>query len=306
MTIQELIVIRILFIACAILFFWTPICVSEEIGNDPKVEKWISNIEDEKFFSARRSTNHLALRSTEINDDGFLRLSRKLESDDDDIRYYVIHIFIGHVVEAKKYGDDIAKMLLKERSPGVLLKGLQFLTKCGNNDEFTISAVKSMIGHRHKNVSLAASAYLLSYAKDKELREMAKENILYSLQSRDSGTRLAAIRALNYSNKKFDGIFDMIKSMSYSDPHKNVKHYAGQYVINHAYMKVEDPDMKTVEEKSFTPAEENPYAAVENPYSIAVIIGNKDYSDSGKSVPDVDYAVNDALAIKNYLMGMMS
>jgi hypothetical protein len=40
----------------------------------------------------------------------------------------------------------------------------------------------------------------------------------------------------------------------------------------------------------------------QNEYSVALIIGNKSYFSSGNSVPDVDYAINDAAAIKEYLI----
>lgn len=41
-----------------------------------------------------------------------------------------------------------------------------------------------------------------------------------------------------------------------------------------------------------------------SPYSIAVIIGNMNYMSSKKSVPNVDYAINDAKAIKDILVNV--
>lgn len=41
-----------------------------------------------------------------------------------------------------------------------------------------------------------------------------------------------------------------------------------------------------------------------NPYAVAVIIGNRNYLSAKKSVPNVDYAINDARAIKDILVNV--
>jgi len=40
---------------------------------------------------------------------------------------------------------------------------------------------------------------------------------------------------------------------------------------------------------------------MQNPYGIAVIIGNRNYSKNNRDLPDVDYALNDAQAIYDYV-----
>lgn len=42
-----------------------------------------------------------------------------------------------------------------------------------------------------------------------------------------------------------------------------------------------------------------------NPYGVAVIIGNSTYADKGKNVPDVDYALNDAEAMYQYVTNVL-
>ena len=46
-----------------------------------------------------------------------------------------------------------------------------------------------------------------------------------------------------------------------------------------------------------------PVTKIKNPNAIAVVIGNRDYND--KDIPSVDYALNDAEAVKKYLVNVL-
>ncbi|PLX99054.1 MAG: hypothetical protein C0624_13960, partial [Desulfuromonas sp.] len=53
------------------------------------------------------------------------------------------------------------------------------------------------------------------------------------------------------------------------------------------------------------PIAKAPLVAKKNRYGVAVVIGNGNYQSSGKGVPDVEYAHNDAKAIRDYVLNVL-
>ena len=110
------------------------------------------------------------------------------------------------------------------------------------------------------------------------------------LDDKDANIRKMALTVLGRSGYRGADLHAAVGKMAQSDPHRNVKALA----------------VKTLETLKSDPVASVattrlPRTSSEHRYSVAVIIGNRNYKHNNKDVPDVDYAHNDAQAMYDYV-----
>ena len=125
--------------------------------------------------------------------------------------------------------------------------------------------------------------------------------LLKALEDKDANVRKNALSELYRSSYRGSDLLAAVQKMANGDPHSRVRALAGKILV-------------TLQNEPTTPAlaaggsgseaagaAALPRTTKENRYGVAVIIGNRDYADNDKDVPNVDYAFNDAQTMYEYV-----
>ncbi|MBW6510667.1 MAG: caspase family protein [Desulfuromonadaceae bacterium] len=167
-----------------------------------------------------------------------------------------------------------------------------------------INYAKIMSKNMDYLIKTSFSIYLVNNRSlHSEVIERASTGIITEITQSKANRRRHVFQLLSRSKYVTEDIYSLIQNAAFDDPHPNVKRDAAK-----AMSLLKKYSLENIQE-----LKPNFYAQklidsnfnsknFNNDSSIALIVGNKDYSKSGNSVPDVDYAINDAAAIKEYLV----
>lgn len=184
----------------------------------------------------------------------------------------------------------------------------QFILKYGKCDyecyEKVVAAFSSEPETGSRYWRIVFNGIVLLYQPD---NKNAIDSLVSYLASRDYRERSHSAQTLGQMGKIDKKLFQGLKQLSYSDPHERVKIVARQALIS--VSQIEELPESTVMQKSLQkpvirlPQLVNslPESKRANRDAIAVIIGNKNYSPD-QNIPAVDFAHNDAEAMKRYVI----
>jgi len=112
-----------------------------------------------------------------------------------------------------------------------------------------------------------------------------------------------ALVVLSRSDYRGADFYAAVEKMANADPHRNVKALAGKTLVTLQSDPVAVAPAAPVSRSrpATVAATQLPRTSSEHRYSVAVIIGNRNYTQNNKDVPNVDYALNDAQAMYDYV-----
>jgi hypothetical protein len=150
---------------------------------------------------------------------------------------------------------------------------------------------------RDAGVRKLASGYL---AKIGPAARDAIPALMRCMTDKDANVRknsVAALIKIGYRGADFNAA---LAKMAAEDPHRGLRGNAAKYQAK--YFKTGASGGLATSAVSGTPGDlDFPKAEAENRYGVAVIIGNRNYAASNRDVPDVDFAINDAQAMYQYV-----
>ena len=131
------------------------------------------------------------------------------------------------------------------------------------------------------------------------------ELLLYlGISHPNDSARNTAYRYLSKTKIHSQRLIDSLESLSKNEPNANARKLIINALSNVKFSKA-NKELKTSKTKFYkNNIEINNVVVEHNYYAIAVIIGNMNYASSKKSVPNVDFAINDAKAIKDILVNV--
>lgn len=157
---------------------------------------------------------------------------------------------------------------------------------------------------RNGNVYIAIiNACFNTYDKENMENMENMEKLLYfGISHPNRSTRNESCRVISRANIYSERIIEILDYIAKNDPDIKVKRLMidtlSSVKYNHEKLGIIEKNVNNFQKsnvKSNSSVEENQYA-------VALVIGNSDYIASGKSVPNVDYAINDSISIRDYLV----
>lgn len=124
--------------------------------------------------------------------------------------------------------------------------------------------------------------------------------LLRCMTDKDANVRKNATVALIKIGYRGADFKAALEKMAAEDPHRGLRGNAAKYQAKFFKAGAAGPQMANAASGAagdfeFTKAE------AENRYGVAVIIGNRNYTTNNRDVPDVDFAINDAQAMYEYV-----
>lgn len=227
-------------------------------------EKWF-----EKYGLTQQDMNSI---------EGIPKILTVFKGNIDDDNVNACYGIAVHGAKANKYFDDVAKFALANtNNPNVFYAALSSAVTIFKDNDRALLETLIYNGITHQNEEVRRRIYNSAHNSTISKLDVYSDRILLSLETsskseNSKSARKQALLALKTMKSK------ITSANQYSQ--KPTKQYTSQPLIDHG-LKLE-----------------------KSPYSIAVIIGNMNYMSSKKSVPNVDYAINDAKAIKDILVNV--
>lgn len=131
------------------------------------------------------------------------------------------------------------------------------------------------------------------------------ELLLYlGISHPNDSVRNTAYRYLSKTKIHSQRLIDSLELLSKNEPNAKVRRLIVNAMSNVKFSEANHELTKNKKPVSSNNITANNFVAEQNNYAIAVIIGNMNYASTKKSVPNVDYAINDAKAIKDILVNV--
>ncbi|GAB6081693.1 hypothetical protein JCM30471_06070 [Desulfuromonas carbonis] len=184
---------------------------------------------------------------------------------------------------------------LGSRDANVRKSAAQYLGKIGPAARDALPTLIGMIGSEpHPRVR----GEIIVAVSRIDLTPEAVSAMLVALTDRDANIRKATLIALTRSDYRGSDFVAAVEEMANNDAHSRVRALAAK-------------TLPSLQSGPTTPgigssgggaiAGSLPRTTKENRYGVAVIIGNRYYSNNNKDVPNVEYAYNDAQAMYEYV-----
>ena len=259
----------------------------------------------------REAANFLLDRVADLNDEKLVVLSEGLSDGGERVRDYILKIFLqkrklnglsSTQALPREILARVAEAAVKERNRNILLKMNRLFAETRYIDDSVIKANLDSLRDRNIRVKVAAAVLLLNASGRPEVAERAQKTLSDALISGRDDVKLIVLGALNNADQPFPFLDRAIQDLSQNARHPRVKDAAKKYLAAYyvaggssTYAQSPQPAFRRSSGFQFPPAKRP------DDYSIAVIIGNRAYQQAGNGVPDVNYAVNDASAMREYV-----
>jgi len=200
---------------------------------------------------------------------------------------------------------------LNDRSANVRKAAVKTLARIGVDARSAIPLLlQKAVSEEHPRVR----AEIIKTIGSIDLSPEAKALYVRLMSDDDANVRKMVVVALYRDNYRGSDFFAALQKMASSDPHRKVKALAAKYYEELSGGPIEavaaTPPPRTAPPRTApAPAPQStpvnyssiPQKSDKNRYSVAVIIGNRNYANNHRDVPDVDYAHNDAQAMYDYV-----
>jgi len=162
----------------------------------------------------------------------------------------------------------------------------------------SVSGLIKALEDRDVGVRKLAAA---SLAKIGPAAKGAVPSLLQCMNDRDANVRKNSMVALIKIGYRGSDFSTALAKMAAEDPHRGLRGNAAKYQAK-LFGKTGATGTQMAGSASGAASSiDLPKADKENRYGVAVIIGNRNYSSNNRDVPDVDFALNDAQAMYDYV-----
>lgn len=159
----------------------------------------------------------------------------------------------------------------------------------------SVPALIKALDDKDKGVRKLAAA---SLAKIGPAAKDAVPALLKAMTDKDANVRKNSMVALIKIGYRGSDFREALAVMAAEDPHRGLRGNAAKYQ-NKFFGKAGSQTAGSAAGAAV--AFDLPKTEKENRYGVAVIIGNRNYSSNNRDVPDVDFALNDAQAMYEYV-----